>query len=337
MWKSLTILAILLAGAGATFRYFSTENAKLEAKLLERSGKNLSAVETHLGEIVKLRQETESTADTTNEEAVVEKKNLDTANSEKSQKESKKSVLEAQITEKKGKLADLEEQLKEIGDIEAAVAKSESLQLEMSTVQQELLSAKEAFKNLVLTRENTEKRIVDLRNKETMQLTGQMQTINARIAQSYGQWNFVVINAGGRQGVNAGTKLDVRRGSKLIGKLKVSNIESNQSVCDVLSVGAGERIAAGDRVTVSVDSKWDPNKKKAAAPAAPEGGGLAPEAPAAPIVPPSDGDDPFGLNPSPAAPAPAAPAGDDPFGLGGGGAAPAPAAPVEEADPFGLN
>jgi hypothetical protein len=331
MWKSLTILAILLAGTGATFRYFSTENAKLETALLERSGKNLSAVKTHLGEIVKLRQETESTSVSTNEEAVVVNGNLDTANDDKRQKESKKSLLEGQITEKKAKLSNLEEQLKEIGDIEAAVVKSDSLQLEMTTVQQELLSAKESFKNLVLTRKNTEKHITDLRHKETMQLTGQMLTINARIAQSYGQWNFVVINAGGRQGVNADTKLDVRRGRKLIGKLKVSNIESNQSVCDVLSVSAGERIAAGDRVTISKESKWDPNKKKVAAPAAAEGGAPAAEAPAAPIVPPANNDDPFGLDPSPA------PANDDPFGLGGGGAAPAaPAAPVEEADPFGL-
>jgi hypothetical protein len=76
----------------------------------------------------------------------------------------------------------------------------------------------------------------------------------------------------------------------------------------------GEKLAVGDSVVLSAESKWDPSKKPVVetipAPAAPA---AAPEKPAAP----------------------AEKADDDPFGLGGDDA-PAPEKPAETEDPFGL-
>ncbi len=351
MWKSLTIITILLAGAGATIRHLTTQDAKLEVELLDRSVKNVKAAEDHLAELIAERQKIANNATDTEGEAETEEDARDKARDERTAKETEKTNLEQRIINKEAERDALNKEIAEFGNIKEAVEESRRLQTEMTTLKQELFIAKENFKNLIATRANTEKRIVSLKDRETMQKLGKMTDINARIAQNYENWGFVVISAGARQGVNARTMFDVKRGSNTIGLLRVTNLESNISVCDVVSVNPGERIAAGDRVAVSEESKWDPDKKPAVGPA-PGGGGAAPAAPApggGPAFPaPGDGGDPLGIDPAPAdddpfglgapaAPAaPTAPAGD-PFGLGGGGDAPAPATPAPAAeDPFGL-
>ena len=85
---------------------------------------------------------------------------------------------------------------------------------------------------------------------------------------------------------------------------------------DILSLSEGEKLAVGDSVVLSAESKWDPSRKPVVetipAPAAPEA------APAKPDAPAEKADD------------------DDPFGLGGDDdPAPAPE-PAETEDPFGL-
>jgi hypothetical protein len=161
-----------------------------------------------------------------------------------------------------------------------------------------------------------------------MVASGKMTALSARISQNFADWGFVVVSAGANQGVNARTILDVKSGGEVVGKIQVTNLESNVAVCDVLSVVDGASISAGNAVSVAEESKWDPSKAaaEAAAPAPATGGGAAP----APAPAPADAGDPFGLDGGGADPDPA-PADDDPFGLGGDTPAPT------DDDPFGLN
>ena len=93
-----------------------------------------------------------------------------------------------------------------------------------------------------------------------------------------------MIDKGGNQGINARVKLDVKRGDKVIGKLNITNLEPNVCVCDILSLSEGEKLAVGDSVVLSAESKWDPSKKPVVetipAPAAPEAAPAKPDAPA---------------------------------------------------------
>ncbi|MEO1858821.1 MAG: hypothetical protein ABGZ19_02910, partial [Verrucomicrobiales bacterium] len=225
-----------------------------------------------------------------------------------------KAGLEAAKADVEAKLTKLERELAEIGEIEDLVEKSQNLQAEMASAQQEIAITKENYKNMIAKRENTDKQITALRDKVSRQRAGQMIEVNAKIAQTFDNWGFVVIDKGGNQGINARVKLDVKRGDKLIGKINITNLEPNVCVCDVLSLSEGEKLAVGDSVILSAESKWDPSKKPVvetiSTPAAPT---AAPEKPAAP----------------------AEKADDDPFGLGGDDT-PAPEKPAETEDPFGL-
>ena len=131
----------------------------------------------------------------------------------------------------------------------------------MAAVQQEIAITKENYKNAVTKKEATDITIADFRDKVSRQRAGQMIEVNAKIAQTFDNWGFVIINAGGNQGINAKVKLDVKRGDKIIGKLTITNLEPNVCVCDVASLNDGEKIAVGDSVVLSAESKWDPNKK----------------------------------------------------------------------------
>ena len=338
MWKTLTVLAILLAGAGATFRYLNTDAAKLESTLLTRSEDNLAAVTSQLDEMETQIDTNKTKGVETNGEAEAIGEQLETARGDLTNLESEKTSIESQIAEKKQKLDALKEQLVEFGTIEELAGKVEGLKLESATVNQDLLIATEKYKGLMASKAASDARIASYNDKEAMIAAGKMTSLNARVSQNFSDWNFVVISAGANQGVNSRALLDVKSGGETIAKLQVTNLESNVAVCDVLNVVDGASISTGNAVVVAEESKWDPEKAAAEAaaaagtPAAPAGadGGAEP----APAPAPAGGDagDPFGLDPAPAAPA----GGDDPFGLGGDDAATPPADGGGD-DPFGLN
>ena len=309
MWKSLTILVILLAIAASTFRYLNQKDIAREVKLLDRAKANLTSMQDHRAEMVKRQQDTEAEITrVTGERDEEEKKSL-AAQAKEAQLEDDKKQLEELIAQKEVKLDKLRKDVAEIGEIKDLVEKSENLQAEMATVQQEILIAKENFKKIVATRVETEQIIAAFREKVSMQRAGEMVTIEASVAATYVNWGFVIINAGANQGVNARTKLDVKREDDLVGTLRITNLEPNFSVCDIISVNEGSSIGTGDKVAINVTTKWDPEKRAAEAAAA--AAKLAPAPAAPPAKKPGAGDDPFAPDP-----APAAPDDDDPFGLG---------------------
>jgi|TARA_B110000116_G_scaffold158328_1_gene136958 hypothetical protein len=314
MWKSLITISIIFGILAGWLRYQTTTDLKYERASLIDSTNNLELAKSYQKEVQDKNEEHVETTASTTDEADTQETEEASKVKEKGEKISNKAGLEAAKADVEAKLTKLERELAEIGEIEDLVEKSQNLQAEMASVQQEIAITKENYKNMIAKRENTDKQITALRDKVSRQRAGQMIEVNAKIAQTFDNWGFVVIDKGGNQGINARVKLDVKRGDKLIGKINITNLEPNVCVCDVLSLSEGEKLAIGDSVVLSAESKWDPSKKPVVetipTPAAPA---AAPEKPAAP----------------------AEKADDDPFGLGGDDA-PAPEKPAETEDPFGL-
>ena len=63
-------------------------------------------------------------------------------------------------------------------------------------------------------------------------------------------WNFVVLNLGGRSGVNTNAQMIVRRGGSMVGRVRITSVEPAQSIADIVpnSVPAGVSVQAGDTV-----------------------------------------------------------------------------------------
>lgn len=63
-------------------------------------------------------------------------------------------------------------------------------------------------------------------------------------------YNFVVLNLGGRQGVEANTEMLVLRGGTLIGKIRISSVEPATAIGDIItnSLARGVQVQPGDIV-----------------------------------------------------------------------------------------
>jgi len=63
-------------------------------------------------------------------------------------------------------------------------------------------------------------------------------------------WNFVVLSIGDRQGVTANAELIVKRGGDKIAKVRVSSVNPNTAVADIIpgSVSSGVTVQPGDEV-----------------------------------------------------------------------------------------
>ncbi len=74
-------------------------------------------------------------------------------------------------------------------------------------------------------------------------LEGQILAVNPA-------WNFVVLNLGDKNGISSNSELLVKRGTQLVGKVRVTSVEPSTSIADIVakSVPAGTTIAPGDNV-----------------------------------------------------------------------------------------
>jgi cell shape-determining protein MreC len=63
-------------------------------------------------------------------------------------------------------------------------------------------------------------------------------------------WNFVVLSLGDKNGVVSNAELLVKRGTQLIGKVRVTSVEPSTSIADIVanSVPEGATISPGDDV-----------------------------------------------------------------------------------------
>lgn len=69
-------------------------------------------------------------------------------------------------------------------------------------------------------------------------------------------YNFVVLNLGGRQGVEPNTEMLVVRGGTLIGKIRVSSVEPSTAIGDIISgsLARGVQVQPGDTVIYAGNS-----------------------------------------------------------------------------------
>ena len=77
-----------------------------------------------------------------------------------------------------------------------------------------------------------------------------MNGLQGRVLAVDRNWNFVVLNLGGRSGVNANSQMIVRRGGSMVGRVRITSVEPAQSIADIVpnSVPAGVSVQAGDTV-----------------------------------------------------------------------------------------
>jgi hypothetical protein len=339
VWKILSALSAVCLGTAC---YFAWTNQKLLVEERKREGfanENLAAMTAHIAKAEEAKKSRETQRDMANKELETTKTSVADFAAKVQTAEQELTAVKTNLDQTAKVVAQNQKLIDEAGDIKGLLA-------QIDDIKKQRAEAEAALANQTQHLAAAQERITSLTNAakeaEEREARGRRGIVDddftAKVAYSYTDWGFVVLNKGNGGGVFANADLEVKRGKDVVAKLRVRDVEQNSSVADLVkgSLAEGEHIRSGDLVVAAAEQSAKTTAAKAPDGAAAPATGAPGAAPATtpPAAGAAMGSDPFGA-PAPAA-APAAPAmGGDPFGAPAAPAPAAPAAPAMGADPFG--
>lgn len=257
MAKILLIIAIVASLLTAAIGFLN-RTALLEARdELARTVSTLDSTKKDLGEA----QEKLTASQTELAAMTKEKDTLQSSlNSAKSDLETTKSLVDAaneKSTELETQLADAKTDMQakdtRIAELEAAATgvtataqTDNTAELETRIAEQETLITK-----LQGDLSGTRTQLEELRERERNRAAQVMRSgLEGKVLAVNQAWNFVVLNLGDRNGVVSNAEMLVKRGSQLVGKIRITSVEPSTSIADIVanSTPRGLVIQPGDSV-----------------------------------------------------------------------------------------
>jgi len=333
VWKILSALTAVCLGTACYFAWANQKTLQEERKREAYAKANLDQQKAHIVQAEEAKKNRETQLATANKDLETTKAAVVDTTAKATTKEQELAVVKTNLEQLTKVVNDLQKQIDDAGDIKALMAQIEGIKKERAEKEAELANQNHRF---AAAQERVKQLTSAAKEAEDREARGRRGIVDsdftAKVAQSFTDWGFVVLNKGNGGGVFANADLEVKRGKEIVAKLKVRDVEQNSSVADLVkgTLAEGERIRPGDLVVAAAEQSG----KTATAP---KGGAAAPApavpgAPAAPAPAPTMSSDPFGAPAAaPGAPAAAPAMNSDPFGA----PAAAPAAPAMNSDPFG--
>lgn len=258
MAKILISLSILFLTLSAVFGVLNTNKMR---GLRELSEKNNAA----RAEAEKLRHAAEREVKTRGTTAPAgPKKTVDNepkvagAEADLIRTQTEKADLQAKLRESQSEIAELRKRLEEAGSKEQTpdtlpMPGTGDLQTQLEDTRRQLDSA-EREKQLLSDRiQKTENRAAGPAQRVARAPKPGVRGTVLAVNQAY---NFVVLNLGGRQGLEANTEMLVLRDGTPIGKIRVSSVEPATAIGDILSnsLARGVQVQPGDIVVYAGSS-----------------------------------------------------------------------------------
>lgn len=209
------------------------------------------------------------------EKAASDAKILTTENAKKAV-EKDRDLAKTELDTKGAEITDLNKQLKAEQDkilplqkaAEAAVAEAEVAKLEAKRQEKLAEAASKGgdaqLKSLQADLKAAQQKIVTAEN-EVKKLTEELKLAKAQAPSESGnlpeglsgkitavdpKWDFVVLNIGAKAGVQNGGEMTVSRAGKLIGRVKITKVEANHSIGNMLKAWKKGDALEGDAVSV---------------------------------------------------------------------------------------
>ncbi len=183
---------------------------------------------------------------------------LDGKNAEYAKAKKVVDALKEDHKNKEAEIANANDVLKDLPNPKELVPKIKRMRAQLAEATSGIATEEARLANLRLQDKNGKARIKLTRNLITLQTSGKsFPTLKTSIGSIYRNWGFVILTAGDKQGVVSGSSLDVMRGGEVIGKLKVTAVESGRSSADIVlnSVAEGTTLQSGDRVVAEAVAK----------------------------------------------------------------------------------
>jgi len=275
MAKWFSLIAFVIAAAAAYLLFESQGNVET----MQKKGETLKS------DLVT----TQGTLKTTKETLETTKKNLADKTAEQEKTAADLATATTKLTEATTSLESIMTQLKEAklleegGDLKTNIAKLtgtiKQLTDDKANAEAKIAAANADKDAAVAKAGEAEKKVAEL-NLMVTNLTGDKTAAEAKITDQgkvidkyknnimqkgirgrvlavNSGWGFAVVSIGDKQGAAANKTLVVARGGQSIGKLKISNVESNQSIADIVpnTFIRGTYVQPGDDVIYTGDEK----------------------------------------------------------------------------------
>lgn len=339
VWKLLSALSAVCLGVACYSAVANKKAYEQENKRLAYYQANLKAAKEQIGKFEEAKKGYDTQYAEASKGLEGDKAAVVEFTAKATAKEQELALAKANLDQVAKVVNDLQKRIEDAGDIKALLAQIDTIRKERAEAEAALANQNQRLVSAQGRINSLNQEAVDAEEREARGRRGIVDDdFSAKIAQSYTDWGFVVLNKGNGGGVFANADLEVKRGKDVIAKLKVRNVEQNSSVAELVpgSLVEGSSIRSGDTVVAAAEQSAKAEKgvtTPAAGGAAPAAPGAPGAAPAAPGAAPAMGNDPFATGAPAAAPGAApAPMGGDPFGA----PAPAPAAGAPMGgDPFG--
>ena len=259
MAKILISLSILFLTLSAVFGVLNTNNARV---LRQLSDKNQAArVEA---ERLRLAKEKDGEKGETAAQAVLAKHTdfetkIAGAEAELIRTRTEKAEIQARLQEDQKEIAQLQRRLEEAGSREVVpetlpMPGAGDLQAQLEDTRRQLDNAERDKQRLSQRVQKTENRSAQtpalrVARPPRPEVRGTVLAVN----QAY---NFVVLNLGGRQGLEPNSEMFVMRGGTIIGKIRVSSVEPATAIGDIIknSLARGVQVQPGDIVVYAGSS-----------------------------------------------------------------------------------
>lgn len=167
--------------------------------------------------------------------------------------QTEKNDLQAKVRANETEIADLrrriEETEKKPGAVPSTASPSE-LQAQLEDAKKQLDAAEREKVLLADKMRTSQERSSQPQTEKKHHTAGGVPGIRGTVLAVNQAYNFVVLNLGGRQGVEANTEMLVLRGGSFIGKIRISSVEPATAIGDIItsSLARGVQVQPGDTV-----------------------------------------------------------------------------------------
>jgi septal ring factor EnvC (AmiA/AmiB activator) len=264
----LPIFTILAAGAVIYFALEADKSVKELQSVLAKTKADLARTKSELADTKDKLAQTEAKLKETETE-------LETTKTTLTQTKAERDDAKRLLTDKETELAAIRDQLKSVetsltevlgpdwkanvsslkDTIQKLADQAKELQTKLDAKEKELAEQKTLADTMKVQRDESEKRATSLEEKERKRAAGIMElTREGRVVAVNSGWGFVVLNVGDRQGAITNKRMVVMRGGEAVGRVRISSVEPNQSIADIVPGSTRSKgIQPGDTVVMETN------------------------------------------------------------------------------------
>jgi hypothetical protein len=253
--KVLIGLSVLFLTLSAVFGVLNTSKTReLRSEAERKEFERVEAERVRIAKEREIKAREESVAAAAAQSAEAESR-IASAEADLIRTQTEKAELQTTLQASQNEIAELRRRLEEAATPPDVIPDSlpmpgaGDLQAQLEETRKQLDSA-EREKQLLADRLRTQERTGEPEAPRTRRAAPRVPGIRGTVLAVNQAYNFVVLNLGGRQGLESNSEMLVVRGGTVIGKIRISSVEPATAIGDIItnSLARGVQVQPGDIV-----------------------------------------------------------------------------------------